>query len=104
MDSLNKLEEMIKSFPPSFGLVKTELLNQVQKVKEEFEDFDSRSVSWSVADFRGRAQDIYGTNWKHYFDPEKFDDALGKMISKHDASLGISWDTVDYYLDEYCKK
>jgi hypothetical protein len=33
-----------------------------------------------------------------------FEEALYRMISKHDANFGITWGTVDYYLNEYCTK
>jgi len=38
------------------------------------------------------------------YDPDKFENALYEMMRRHDATIGITWDTVDYYLDEYCLK
>lgn len=81
---------------------------------------NSRCVSWSVKDFEGRAEEIwlgytkkskfydtppkfpYARKWQHVFDSSKFEEALFTMIRKHDASLGISWDTIDFYLDDMC--
>lgn len=33
----------------------------------------------------------------------KFQTALETMINEHDATLGITWDTVSMYLNDYCK-
>lgn len=66
-------------------------------------DPGSNYISWSVDDFEGRAAEREGENLWHYkYDRTKFQDALDTMISKHDASIGINWDVIDYYLDEYC--
>ena len=62
-----------------------------------------KSISWDVADFEGRALEKKGNEWEKYYDKSKFEDALERMISKHDAELGITWITIDFYLDEYCK-
>ena len=36
--------------------------------------------------------------------PSKFEEALHTMIREHDAGLGITWITIDHYLNEYCIK
>lgn len=60
-------------------------------------------VSWSVKDFEGRAIDREGEYlWKNVYNPDKFQEALDTMIRKHDASIGINWDVIDYYLDDIC--
>lgn len=64
----------------------------------------SNYISWSIYDFEARA--IEKTNidvWKEHYDASKFQEALDMMIQKHDASLGINWDTIDFYLEEYCQ-
>jgi len=62
------------------------------------------TMGWSVEDFEQRAaeieEDIEGG--KSLYDTNKFEDALHCMVSNHDASLGISWDTIDFWLDEMC--
>ena len=35
------------------------------------------------------------------YDRDKFQYALNRMIDKHDASIGINWDTIQAYLDAY---
>ncbi len=71
---------------------------------EDADDYFYRSVSWNVADFEGVAKDREGDYWDSVYDPDKFEDALYKMIDRHDAELGITWFTVGYYLDEECKR
>lgn len=60
-----------------------------------------RSITWSVDDFAMQA-----ANRKHpeIYDPERYEYALNIMVDKHDACIGITWDTIDVYLDEYCIK
>ena len=38
------------------------------------------------------------------YDADKFEDALYDMIRHHDAEIGITWDTIDTYLDNDCLK
>lgn len=102
-----EMEEMINSFPPDLKLIKEALTNKLKEVKQEVE-FNYlpawRSVSWSVADFEGRAIQRKGENWKKFYDKFKFEDTLARMIAKHDATIGITWETIDFYLDEFCSK
>ena len=63
-----------------------------------------RGVYWSVEDFKHRADERSIGNKSSLYDESKFEDALDTMIHKHDASLGISWDTIDFWLDELCLK
>lgn len=66
-------------------------------------DFKSRSIEWSVADFQAWAMDTYGKGkWKKIYDPSKFQYALETMIKQHDCTIGITWETIDYYLNQYC--
>ena len=39
---------------------------------------------------------------KRLYDRSKFSLALERMDHDHDCNNGITWDTIDYYLDEYC--
>lgn len=76
-----------------------------------------RGVYWSVADFEGQAKEqwefhrdnIYMKNpyknatcWQDVYDENKFEEALDRMVNKHDANEGISWITVNFWLDEMC--
>jgi hypothetical protein len=77
-------------------------------------------IVWRIGDFESRALEIEARNDpdfddevdmydseapkpKPMFDRSKFSEALGQMNRHHDANLGITWDTIDYYLNEYCK-
>lgn len=62
------------------------------------------SIVWSVLDFAGRAKDLSENDSSLEFDETKFEDALHEMIRKHDASIGISWETIDFYLMYKCLK
>ena len=68
-------------------------------------------IEWGVEDFEGRAIDkeTMADEREEYdepiliYDRSKFAFALSIMEHKHDCNYGITWDTVDYFLDEYCK-
>lgn len=66
-----------------------------------------QSISWSVDDFQALAIEKCNDNdeqlWGQYYNKDMFEAALEDMISHHDCSVGITWDTVDYYLETYCK-
>lgn len=61
----------------------------------------TKGVYWSVDDFQCRVNEKENPS---LYDESKFENALKIMIEKHDANIGITWDTIDYYLDEHCKK
>ena len=104
MNSLDKLEEMINSFPLHFGKkLQQNLLSTLKEARLEEEEYKARSVSWSILDFEGRAKDLAGKNWKEVYNPELFQDALHKMIKNHDCCDGITWNTIDFYLNYLCK-
>ncbi len=64
----------------------------------------TRTIEWSTEDFEMQAETRGGEDWKDVYDSSKFKEALDEMIGHHDALIGITWDTVDYYLDEFCRK
>jgi hypothetical protein len=103
MDSLNKLEELIRSAPSFFNFSQHELLEHIAKIKEEIEEKESRSIIWSVHDFEAKAGELKGLNWKYFYDESKFQKALIDMIANHDANHGINWYIISYYLDDNCK-
>lgn len=76
-----------------------------------------RGVYWSVADFEHQAKERWeferdntyvnnkysdATCWQDVYDENKFEEALDRMVNKHDASIGITWDTIDFWLNEMC--
>ena len=84
--------------------VSTYLLTHDRKREiENALDHTSHQVSWCVDDFEQHAAFIESEeNGKELYDRDKFPFALQRMIDKHDASIGISWETIQVYLDEYC--
>lgn len=65
-----------------------------------------RGIYWSTEDFRGMAEQKWedylfkyptATCWQDVYNENKFHYALDRMIDKHNATIGISWDTIDFY-------
>ena len=80
----------------SFASLKTICNRDLAK---ELQDIKNTSITWSVEDFLYKAQEI-----NYRISKKKAEEALHRMIRKHDAELGINWDTVDYYVREYGTK
>ena len=59
-------------------------------------------VYWHIDDFEMKATSLEEGELKPIYDRTKFQDSLVNMIRQHDACLGITWDTIEVYLDEYC--
>lgn len=95
-----------------------EIVNLLIQAKNYQEEKDKRSIVWSVDDFIQQAMkrweivaflptnSIYQntTKWQDVYDESMFENALYEMIRKHDANYGITWETINFYLDEYCLK
>lgn len=70
------------------------------------------SLVWSVGDFEGKAQEleeVYPDEGDEYtdekpmlYDRSKFSEALSLMERRHDCNYGVTWETVEYYLNEHC--
>lgn len=75
-----------------------------QAVVDALHKLSETCISWSVDDFRQIAIDHSDENtWSEYYNEDNFPMALEEMIRKHDAENGITWDTVHYYLETYCR-
>lgn len=62
-------------------------------------------IIWSTKDFESRAIQACNGNFEiaeKRYDFSKFPAVLKDMIKHHDAEYGITWTTVDFYLEEYC--
>ncbi len=81
-----------------------EIVKLLTQAKDYQEKKNKRSIVWSVEDFIYRAEQIKGTYWQDIYDKSKFEKQLYEMIDAHDANYGITWESVDYYLDECCLK
>jgi len=103
MSIVNELEEIAISATP-VGSKKAIKVIPLSKAIEIAKDFQQRSIIWAVEDFESRAEDMEGENWREIYDEDKFENALTSMIHDHDCNYGITWDSVDHYLNSYCKK
>jgi hypothetical protein len=65
-------------------------------------DPDNIAIWWCVDDLECLAQQREEYAGKTLYDRSKFEDALYQAYKKHDASIGISWDVLEVYLDELC--
>lgn len=62
------------------------------------------TMGWTVEDFEHRAAELEKDTegGKPLYDTNKFEGALHSMVDNHDANLGITWNTIDFWLDEMC--
>lgn len=90
-----------------------ETIELLEKQETYLENLSNQCIIWSIDDFKGQAEENWknhikdypnATKWEDVYDETQFEYALESMIRKHDANYGIGWQTVDYYLDEYCLK
>ena len=81
---------------------------EVEQAKEIITNSGRGLVTYSIADFEGRAKDLIKDSEEEQetldFDETKFPFALEKMCTNHDMCNGITWETIDFYLMEYCTK
>jgi protoheme ferro-lyase len=73
-----------------------DLTNKMFKLTEEFEQYKRESVKWSVDDFLFCEMP---DGWT--ITEEQAQNALEQMIHKHDAGIGITWNTIEVYYREY---
>ncbi len=78
--------------------------NEINNIIKNLETVRNHCIIWSIEDFKAAAIEKRGDSWRDYYDESKFEEALERMIRKHDANIGICWETVKIYLDEYCMK
>jgi len=80
---------------------------EVEQAKEFITNSGRGLVTYSIYDFEGRAKDLIKDSEEQEtldFDETKFPFALEKMCTNHDMCNGITWETIDFYLMEYCTK
>ncbi|MCP4254998.1 MAG: hypothetical protein GY775_16650 [Candidatus Scalindua sp.] len=81
------------------------VMSDIKKLYAYFDkqdDLRERSITWSIEDFEGRAEQMYGKEWETTYNENKFPEALKQMMRRHDANNGITWETIDVYLDMCC--
>ena len=126
LESIKKIiEKDLKKTSEDYEIIDIES-EELKKRKKR--DPYKAAIWWSVEDFAGMAEQLfevmtyYGENsptsvqerakrilstcrnWKDYYDESKFEEALDRMIHKHDAEYGITWESIKYYLNEMCVK
>ena len=63
-------------------------------------------IAWHEEDMEELAEhfeDAAEPEDKVKYDRSQIPHAMELMIDNHDASIGISYDTLEFYLDEYCR-
>ena len=95
------LIQKIENFRDSRETLTNVIHNFFNEIINDIEELKITSIQWSIDDFETRANTHFDPD---RYDPDKFQDALERMIDKHDANIGITWDTIDCYLDEHCLK
>ncbi|MGL6064235.1 MAG: hypothetical protein ACRC0V_08480 [Fusobacteriaceae bacterium] len=78
------------------------LLDNVKKlIKEKCVPCDV-SITWSVEDFIDMAIQKEGKSWESIYDKSLFEEEILEMFHNYDCQFGITWDTVEDYLEK-CK-
>ncbi len=62
-----------------------------------WKDKNTVSFDWSVLDVKQQLKD---RNIKIKFSIEDCREVLDRCLNRHDASLGMSWDIMDYHIDD----
>jgi len=73
-----------------------EVIEGLKEIKELISTPDIIYIAWGVEDVLMRAGER-----EIAISDENARRVLEKIKHYHDASIGISWDTIDYWLDEY---
>lgn len=96
-------EEQIKKYMLDHNLTDFRLIDWQFFNSVCLNNKDIGVIKWSVEDFESVAAEIEEGKGEIY-DRNKFCKVLQIMINKHDAEIGINWDTISFYLKEYCLK
>ena len=67
----------------------------IEQLKKWYKDDDILAVAiWAAEDVRSRAEDL-----EIKLTDEQVDDVLSYVHYKQDATLGITWDTLDWWIE-----
>ncbi len=92
-DLKSKFENIVKDI--SYDSQETKI-NELRKLIDEYELKMKGCIEWSKEDLIG-----YATNnlkEPYVMDEDLAQEVLEIMIDKHDCELGITWNTIDYYV------
>ena len=84
---------MLKSFIALWSLYK-ETKMELEVLRLQYKKHIDTSISWSEYDFLS-----YEGDYEITYNQATL--ALKDMISHHDASYGITWETVEFYIQKY---
>lgn len=84
---MNKKEEFEKAA--------SVMMKLYRELWDEFEQYKLESIKWSINDF------LCYEHPTHTITSEQAQDALEAMIRRHDATIGITWETIEYYIEVY---
>ena len=72
-------------------------------LKIEIIKIGRESIRWEKCDFEAEADRIERRReMPDMYNHDEFQEALERMIEKHDPEIGITWKTVRCYLNEHC--
>ena len=83
-------------------------MSEVTTYQDGFTSENSIALIWHIDDIKHALENMQERDWfkKKYGDSVKLTDEecmdiLRDIKSGHDASLGVSWDTLEIYIDEF---
>jgi hypothetical protein len=76
----------------------TDYQEKYEALLKEFWQYKRESIKWSVEDFIEHAYPDYTIT------EDQAQQALEDMISDHDACLGVTWETITFYINKYGTK
>ena len=68
----------------------------IKSLKEDFINGDAIAIIWTTEDVFTESENI-----DTEISEEEAQEILGILDRKHDASLGITWDTISCHIDEF---
>lgn len=74
-----------------------------QEIIERIANLET-AIIWKEEHFEQKAKELEDIAGHVLFERKNFLKALYEMIRNHNREEGINWDTVSYYLHEFCKK
>jgi len=112
-NSLSELLEQLKGWHDFIELSESDIKDIEENTTIEFlkEVNIKHSIVWCTNDFEAKAESNFQElkkdnpeeyahieNWEQLYDKTQFPQQLERMISGHDATIGITWLTVEEYL------
>lgn len=94
-DTENYFKNLCFQLQSDFNDIPEFVMDEWEKLKEEFEEYKKESIRWSTIDF----MDLEKDGWE--ITEEQAGLALEDMISHHDCNNGITWVDVDYWYEQY---